>query len=87
MLCRLPDGQVVTQYEHNQLVQVAKNNKMFDSLGLNGAGSSVVGGQSHCSGKYGNENQVNPTRGLPASFVMPPPRTLPARGARNPENT
>ncbi len=80
-LCRLPDGRVVTQYKHDQLVQVAKNNKLFDSLGLNGGASFMVGSQSSRS----REDKENQTRGqLPASFVMPPPRTLPARAAKKP---
>lgn len=84
VLCRLADGRVVTEYDHAQLVQIGKNNQLFDSMGLFGMGDSILNSQGG-SGEGEGTDQYRAQ--LPESFEMPPPRTQAPRGAKTSGNT
>ncbi len=68
--CHLPDGRVITRYEHDQLVNIAKKNKILRSLGL------------LSEPQERGEGDEEPGNKLPASFVMPERREQPDRASK-----
>ena len=70
--CVMPDGTVLTRYEHDRLVTIATRNKLFRSMGVIPDEEPPV--------EPPVEREEN---NLPPDFVMPPRRVQPARAAAN----
>lgn len=72
--CEMPDGEVLTRYEHNRLVQIATTHEMFAA-----ALDSEFGGAAPVEVRSESESE---RPGLPEGFEMPPRRSMPERAAR-----
>lgn len=73
---RIPDGRIITRYEHDQLVKIGENYQLLQSLGLHPGGDSLLS----TDGERARALAELPS--LPDDFEMPPPRSNPARAAK-----